>query len=153
VQYITQERFDAYSGLYFHLKVPSPDEAFGRIAKATPDDSDSIPEFVEMLRAVGSIDELHRGWNLMRLQEPATAARWIGTYAREVSDGVVKQIRTALQEHPAASGESAEELRGALTRNIAALERDNCKTSEPPIPHTRNYAQLTCFDKLLIGYI
>jgi L-Lysine epsilon oxidase N-terminal/L-lysine epsilon oxidase C-terminal domain/Iron-containing redox enzyme len=111
LQYLTQEALDGYSGLYFHLVVPAPEEVFARTK--------------ELGNKPFDLTELRRSWSTKRLTEPATAARVLGIYAGAIRNALRDQIRLILGEHPDAE-RSAAELRDSLSSSsVAGLEQDN----------------------------
>ncbi|MBK6478311.1 MAG: LodA/GoxA family CTQ-dependent oxidase [Saprospiraceae bacterium] len=113
VEYISQEAIDAYSGLYFHLLVPSPDKIFG-----------DLPELLSKSYKLTS-DDLKSEWSTFRLQYPKEASTILGNYATEVFNEITKQIKTILSSHLSAK-KSVTEFRSFLLDNsVSGIESDN----------------------------
>lgn len=161
LQYLAQEGLDAYSGLYFHIEVPSPEDAFASSARAGHaaqkpavsrvaaggatgpggrihnKSGRALREIPGALRdeAAPATDEerlyltsparLRRDWNVLRLENPALAARLLGHYSAVAAQRIVDQARTILQEHPAAAGNAAELIKALSETTVSDLEQEN----------------------------
>jgi len=113
LQYTSQEALDAYSGLYFHLSVPAPEEA---------------------LKKKSNLPEIRKRWNALRIEEPQNAASILGNYATAVRDALIGQIKQALVELPLDHGD-AKDLQSTLNDGVIDdLERENPQDFSPDDP-------------------
>lgn len=113
IQYVAQEAIDAYSGLYFHLTVLSPDKLFMNSPHIL---FDSYPH---------SSDELKNEWSTFRLQNPKEASIILGNYVLEIFEDFKKQIYKILNALVYAK-KTVKELRDFLLNNsVEDVETEN----------------------------
>jgi hypothetical protein len=151
LQYVCQEALDAYSGLYFHLVIPSPESVYAAILSKHEETTDAAGGEVrsktsrrgshlaarysgEVALSESEAEYLRAGygirgdWNLLCLKKPQSAAKILGLYAAAINQDIVDQLRTILVEHPsAAAPASGTQLRHVLAEgpSVADLERGN----------------------------
>ena len=113
IEYTSQEAIDAYSGLYFHLLVPSPDKIFA-----------NLPDLLSKSYKLSS-DDLKNDWSIFRLQYPKEASIILGNYATEVFNDIIKQIKSILSSLLSAK-KTVSEFRSFLLENsVSGIESDN----------------------------